>query len=185
MATQRAFVYVERLTWSAAGGNVRISPIWANSGTTPTRKLRIGTNWKASHGELPPDSTSTTSGRRRNCSSARARKAEFGAVFIPMRDIQAAIEQRLHLYVWGRATYEDHVRGHAAAFLRILPSPRGRGRDARQDAAELHAVRTRTTAPTRTPADRRRMQPSAAPRRSRAAALRIRLRRCRHRPPGR
>ena len=40
-----------------------------------------------------------------------AAKAEFGAMLIPMRDIQAAIEERLHLYFWGRATYEDMFEG--------------------------------------------------------------------------
>ena len=30
---------------------------------------------------------------------------------IPMRDIQAAIEERVQLYFWGRATYEDMFEG--------------------------------------------------------------------------
>jgi hypothetical protein len=38
-------------------------------------------------------------------------KAEFGTISVPMRDVQAAIEERLHLYVWGRATYEDMFEG--------------------------------------------------------------------------
>ena len=70
--------------------------------------------------------------RRRTCSSDRAPRPSSAAIFIPMRDIQAAIEQRLHLYVWGRATYDDLFEGTQAAFLRVLPSRRGRGRDARQ-----------------------------------------------------
>ena len=34
-----------------------------------------------------------------------------------MRDIQAAIEQRLHLYVWGRATYDDLFEGSRPHFF--------------------------------------------------------------------
>jgi hypothetical protein len=107
MATQRAFVYVSELTWSGEGDHVRIGPIWSNSGTTPTRKLRIATNWKALHGELRPDFEINYVQPPENVFLGPGSRAEFGAIFIPMRDIQAAIEQRLHLYVWGRATYDD------------------------------------------------------------------------------
>src|SRR4029079_7486150 len=55
LSIQRAFVYLGGLDWGVAGANIRISPMWANAGTTPTRRLRVATNWKASHGELPPD----------------------------------------------------------------------------------------------------------------------------------
>ena len=104
-------------TWSAAGANVRISPIWANSGTTPTRRLRIATNWKASHGELPPDFDINYVRAPENLFLGPGARSEFGTVFIPMRDIQAAIEQRLHLYVWGRATYEDMFEGSKPHFF--------------------------------------------------------------------
>jgi hypothetical protein len=117
MATQRAFVYVSGLTWSGDSGNVRISPIWSNSGTTPTRKLRIGTNWQASHGELRPDFDIHYVQPPENLFLGPSSKAEFGAIFIPMRDIQAAIEQRLHLYVWGRATYDDLFEGSKPHFF--------------------------------------------------------------------
>ncbi len=40
-----------------------------------------------------------------------------GAVLIPMRDIQAAIEDRVGLYFWGRATYEDMFEGSEPHFL--------------------------------------------------------------------
>jgi hypothetical protein len=117
MATQRAFVYVSELTWSGEGGNVRISPVWSNSGTTPTRKLRIGTNWKASHSELRPDFDINYGQPPENLFLGPGSKAEIGAIFIPMREIQAAIEQRLHLYVWGRATYDDLFEGTQPHFF--------------------------------------------------------------------
>jgi hypothetical protein len=116
VATQRAFVYVSGLTGNSEGGNIRIIPVWSNSGTTPTRKLRIGTNWKASHGELRPDDISYVLPPE-NLFLGPASKAEFGAIFIPMRDIQAAIEQRLNLYVWGRATYDDLFEGTKPHFF--------------------------------------------------------------------
>ena len=99
-AGQRAFIYLGSLTWSAAGGNVTISPIWANAGTIPTRRLRICTNWKASHGELSPDFDISYARPPENLFLGPSGKAEIGAIVIPMRDIQAAIEERLHLYVW-------------------------------------------------------------------------------------
>ena len=140
MATQRAFVYVSELTWSSEGGNIRISPIWSNSGTTPTRKLRIGTNWKASHGELRPDDINYVQPPE-NLFLGPGSKAEFGAIFIPMRDIQAAIEQRLNLYVWGRATYDDLFEGTKPHFFEFCHRVEVCGRDTRQDAAELYAIR--------------------------------------------
>lgn len=106
-AAQRAFVYVSTLNWNASGANVRISPVWANAGTTPTRRLRISTNWKASHGELPADFGINYVRPPENLFLGPSSTAEFGTIFVPMRDIQAAIEERLHLYVWGRATYDD------------------------------------------------------------------------------
>jgi hypothetical protein len=109
-AAQRAFVYTSSLDWAPVGDSVRISPIWANSGTTPTRRLRIATNWKASHGELPADFDINYVRAPESLFLGPNSNAEFGTLLIPMRDIQAAIEERLHLYVWGRATYEDLFR---------------------------------------------------------------------------
>jgi hypothetical protein len=117
LAVQRAFVYLGALEWSSAGANVRISPIWANAGTTPTRKLRVATNWKASHGELSPDFDTNYVRAPENLFLGPSARTEFGTVFIPMRDIQAAIEQRLHLYIWGRATYADMFEGSTSHFF--------------------------------------------------------------------
>jgi len=116
-AAQRAFVYVRSLNWSAAGDNVKISPIWANAGATPTRRLRISTNWKASHGELPAVFDINYVRPPENLFLGPNGKAEIGTVFIPMRDIQAAIEERLNLYVWGRATYDDMFEGSKPHFF--------------------------------------------------------------------
>jgi uncharacterized membrane protein len=107
VAVQRAFVYASDLTWSAAGADFKISPIWTNSGATPTRRLRISTNWKASHGEVTRDFDINYARPPQSLFLGPAAKAEFGTIFVPMRDIEAAIEGRLYLHVWGRATYED------------------------------------------------------------------------------
>ena len=111
VAVQRAFVYINALDWGVAGANVRISPIWTNSGATPTRRMRISTNWKASHTELAADFDVNYVRPTENLFLGPNSKAEIGTMFIPMRDIQAAIEERLHIYVWGRATYEDMFEG--------------------------------------------------------------------------
>jgi hypothetical protein len=116
-AVQRAFVYVSGLNWSAAGANVKISPIWTNAGATPTRRLRVSTNWKASHGELPADFDINYVRPPENLFLGPNGKGEIGTLFIPMRDIQAAIEERLHLYVWGRATYDDMFEGSKPHFF--------------------------------------------------------------------
>jgi len=110
-AAQRAFVYTSALDWTPVGDSVRISPIWANSGTTPTRALRVATNWKASHGELPADFEINYVRAPESLFLGPNSSSEFGAILIPMRDIQAAIDERLHLYVWGRATYQDLFEG--------------------------------------------------------------------------
>jgi hypothetical protein len=91
--------------------------MWANAGTTSTRRLRVATNWKASHGELPPDFDINYVRAPENLFLGPSARSEFGTVFIPMRDIQAAIEQRLHLYVWGRATYDDMFEGSESHFF--------------------------------------------------------------------
>jgi hypothetical protein len=115
-AAQRAFVHISALNWSMAGASVKIIPVWANTGTTPTRRLRISTNWKASHGELPADFDINYARPPENLFLGPSSKAEIGTIFIPMRDIQAAIEERLHLYVWGRATYDDMFEGRPHFF---------------------------------------------------------------------
>jgi hypothetical protein len=117
LSIQRAFVYLGGLDWGVAGANIRISPMWANAGTTPTRRLRVATNWKASHGELPPDFDINYVRAPENLFLGPSARSEFGTVFVPMRDIQAAIEQRLHLYVWGRATYDDMFEGSESHFF--------------------------------------------------------------------
>jgi hypothetical protein len=114
---RRAFVHIGTMEWSVAGENVRIGPIWANSGTTPTRRLRIATNWKASHGELPADFDTNYVRAPENLFLGPGARTEFGGMFIPMRDIQAAIDERLHLYVWGRATYDDLFEGSQPHFF--------------------------------------------------------------------
>jgi len=106
-AAQRAFVYLGGLEWSEAGSVLRVAPIWANSGATPTRGLRISTNRKASHGELAGDFAYTYVRPPEHLFLGPGARAEFGTVYFPIRDVQAALEERMFLYVWGRATYED------------------------------------------------------------------------------
>jgi hypothetical protein len=118
MATaQRAFLYIGTMAWAPAGTNVKISPTWANSGATPTRNLRISTNWKISHGELPADTVFTYTRPPERLFLGPGGRADVGAVLIPMRDIQAAVEERVQLYFWGRATYEDMFEGSEPHFL--------------------------------------------------------------------
>ena len=114
---QRAFLYVGTTAWSPADTHVKITPTWANSGATPTRNLRISTNWKTSHGEMPADFVFTYARAPERLFLGPNGRADVGAVLIPMRDIQAAIEDRVNLYFWGRATYEDMFEGSEPHFL--------------------------------------------------------------------
>ena len=114
---QRAFLYIGAMAWSPAGTNVKVTPTWANSGATPTRNLRISTNWKTSHGELPADFVFTYQRAPERLFLGPNGRADVGAALIPMRDIQAAIEERVSLYFWGRATYEDMFEGSEPHFL--------------------------------------------------------------------
>lgn len=117
VASHRAYIYVGNLTWQADGNVVEISPIWVNSGATPTRRLQISTGWKASHGELRPEIDINYAQPPESLFLGPAAKAEFGTVVVPMRDIQAAIEERLQIYVWGRAVYEDMFEGAKPHFF--------------------------------------------------------------------
>ena len=93
------------------------------TGATPTRSLRISTNWKAAHDELDADFGFVYVRPPDRLFLGPKGQADVGAVLIPMRDIQAAIEQRVHLYVWGRASYEDVFEGtkpHSVEFCHRL-----------------------------------------------------------------
>ena len=114
---QRPFVNVASMGWKAFDGNVRIAPTIQNSGITPTRNLRISTNWKAWHGELPPDFVHNYSRAPDRLFLGPRGRAEIGSALIPMRDVQAAIEERLDIYFWGRATYEEIFEGSEPHFI--------------------------------------------------------------------
>jgi hypothetical protein len=117
ITAQRAFVYLGELTWYNDGAGVRITPIWANAGTTPTKSLRITTNWKASHGELAADFAYIYARPPEPLFLGPNGRAEIGAIVIPMRDIEAALEQKVFLYIWGRAAYEDVFDGSKPHFF--------------------------------------------------------------------
>jgi hypothetical protein len=116
-AAQRAFVHVGSVNWSNAGANVKISPSWDNNGTTPTRGLRVSTSWKAWHGDLPADFAYSYTRPPDRLFLGPMGKSDVGSVLIPMRDIQAALEERVHVYFWGRATYEDIFEGSQPHFI--------------------------------------------------------------------
>jgi hypothetical protein len=135
---QRAFVHVSSVGWSNAGASVKVSPTWENNGTTPSRSLRISTNWKAWHGELPADFAYSYTRPPDRLFLGPKGKSDVGAVTIPMRDIQAALEERVQLYFWGRATYEDVFEGSAQwLYTGVQPlrtaQPHRRGQPAPRD----------------------------------------------------
>ena len=113
---QRAFVFVGSLAARPVDANLKVTPTLENGGATPTKSLRISTNWRAAHGELPTDFVYNYSVPPSRISLPAHGRAEIGSLDIPMRDVQAVLEDRLQLYVWGRATYEDVFEGSEPHF---------------------------------------------------------------------
>ena len=114
---QRAFVTVASLTARSTGSDLVVTPMLENGGATPTRSLRVSTNWRAWHGELPPDFSYNYADPPLRMVLAARGSAAIGAVEIPMRDVQAAIEDKIQLFVWGRATYDDVFEGSEPHFF--------------------------------------------------------------------
>ena len=123
------------MNWNADGTVVEISPTWVNSGATPTRRLQINTNWKASHGELRPEIDINYVKPPEGLFLGPGAKAQSGTVVVPMRDIQAALEERLQIFVWGRATYDDMFEGSKPHFFEFCHRVEVDGRNARQHRA--------------------------------------------------
>jgi hypothetical protein len=115
--SQRAFVGVATVNWSVVGDTFRVTPVLENSGATPSRSLRISSNWRASHGELPPDFTYNYNQPPDRIFLGARSRAPVGMVSMPLRDALAAIEGRVQLYLWGRATYNDMFEGSESHFI--------------------------------------------------------------------
>jgi hypothetical protein len=115
--TQRAFVFVRALDWTVSGDSVILVPAWENNGATPARSLRISTNWRSLHGDLPPDFPYNYQRPPDRVFLGPKATCDIGALTVPLRDVQAAMERRLQIYVWGRATYEDIFEGTDPHFI--------------------------------------------------------------------
>jgi hypothetical protein len=114
---QRAFVTVGSLAARSAGANLIVTPTLENGGSTPARSLRVSTNWRVWHGELQPDFSYNYAEPPARIVLAAHGRVAIGTVEIPMRDVQAAIENKLQLYFWGRATYDDVFEGSEPHFF--------------------------------------------------------------------
>ena len=114
---QRAFVTVGSLAARSAGANLIVTPTLENGGSTPARSLRVSTNWRVWHGELPPDFSYNYAEPPARIVLAAHGRVAIGTVEIPMRDVQAAIENKLQLNFWGRATDDDVFEGREPHFF--------------------------------------------------------------------
>jgi hypothetical protein len=79
--------------------------------------MRISTNSKASSGELAADFAYLYTRAPEPLFLGPRGKAGIGTMVVPMRDIEAAIDERVFLYVWGRAAYEDIFEGSKPHFF--------------------------------------------------------------------
>ncbi len=114
VSSQRAFVFlkgIETLKVRDVGNKVRcwkLTPIWENSGYTPTSKLAISINFKDFYEELPKDfnfpyddfkDVPMMIGPR-----AEARSKPFD---IPADTLNMVTHNMRNLYIWGCAEYFD------------------------------------------------------------------------------
>jgi hypothetical protein len=116
--TQRAFVYIATFEYAGLGSDAAITPVWRNSGTTPTRSMRNYTNWKSFNGEPPasfgfPDQDKD--GNSVTDSGPFTQPAFIGpgetmaaqSMVIPLDLLNAAAAGRMRIFVWGWSKYQD------------------------------------------------------------------------------
>lgn len=126
-AVERAFVFMQDLPEQMAYENEPITmqvghatmdgiakvpvmffyePRWENSGTTPTRKMIVCTNWTHQAGDLAPD-FAYEDGKPETMFLGPRSIMPSNVICIPPDVIRAAIADETRIYIWGRTEYED------------------------------------------------------------------------------
>jgi hypothetical protein len=112
-ATQRAFVHVKSIVATPlfdANGVLRVlkvSPEWENSGTTPTRGLRISINWTPYPSDLPRDFPYDYGRPPTRLFLGPKGTSHAGTIDIPPNEVENARSGRARIFIWGRAEYSD------------------------------------------------------------------------------
>jgi hypothetical protein len=121
METERAFVFVSKMHaiagFSASKQKVidwTFYLIWENSGNTPTRNMKMGTNWHSFDNELPDDfDFPEVGGRPFEVPMMLGPKATTwsGECVIPIEVLEDVRMGKKHVYLWGWVEYNDVFDG--------------------------------------------------------------------------
>lgn len=113
VSVQRAFVFMKNIEVGRAviNGIVewRFSPRWQNSGTTPTKELRLHVNWWSQPTPLPKGYDFPDIGEHTDKPVVLGPNAETlsGPFHIPTTALVGVQQGTHHVYLWGRAVYRD------------------------------------------------------------------------------
>jgi hypothetical protein len=133
ISTQRAFVFIQNFTVYVVGNEIRIMPLWENSGVTPANPFRNYVNWRTFNGPPPADfeypdldvNGNPIVGRGHGEMFFIGPKATMFAdiIRIPIPTMEEARSGRLRIYIWGWAEYNDTFSGtkvHRSEFCREM-----------------------------------------------------------------
>jgi hypothetical protein len=108
LTTQRAFLYVSKFNISPVGSVYKVSFVWSNGGTTPTRFMREATHIRLFKGEMPDDFKLRNTAENGTQMFVGPKADSAGkAIVLPAEDLGAVATHRGHLYIWGWAQYFD------------------------------------------------------------------------------
>jgi hypothetical protein len=125
--SNRAFVFLENIEETSATAfrdhhsaatlvDVKVVPRWKNSGDTPTRNLVIQINSRLIVGDLPKGFEYDYTGTPFRTMIGPKANEWNSPVEFSNDDADTALNGRGHLYIWGRADYEDIFDGTPKRF---------------------------------------------------------------------
>ena len=145
VAAQRAFISVvvmHNANGDIATGQInhwRFTPVWQNTGNTPTRNMKSHASIQWRDQELPeswdfPDQWSAGESHVAAPLSGSARSAIAGhSVYVPVDVVADVIDRKKFLYLWGWASYNDvfpRTAKHLTRFaVRIVVAGNARNSD--------------------------------------------------------
>jgi hypothetical protein len=139
IASERAYVHHGDMRWTSHLNITsqtiywRLQAGWNNSGNTPTRGLRLWTEWLLQDKELPEDHVFDIPSNAKFVPAMLAPGANtIGRRFnISGEDLAAVAAGTKHLYLWGRATYKsvfpesgEHVTDFCRKATNITGNPK-------------------------------------------------------------
>jgi hypothetical protein len=133
ISTQRAFVFLQTFNVYVVGNEIRVMPLWENSGVTPANPFRNYVNWKPFKGPPPTDFAfpdldpdgNPLPGRGQGDTFFIGPKATMFAdiVRIPIDIMEEMRAGHLRMFIWGWAEYNDIFSGekiHTSKFCREM-----------------------------------------------------------------